>query len=56
MVLTKENKAALFELMQSCDTKDDVSYIRQLLGLREKEIEAAMPKGMSGASASFWRK
>jgi len=48
MVLTKEQKASLFEIMQECNTKDDISYVRQLLGLREKEIEALAPKGMGG--------
>lgn len=46
MVLTKEHKASLFEIMQECTTKDDISYVRQLFGLREKEINASAPKGM----------
>lgn len=54
MNLTKEHKAALFDLMQECKDKDDIGYIRQLLGLREKEIDAAMPKGMSSGSKPFW--
>jgi hypothetical protein len=46
MALTKEQKASLFDIMQECTTKDDISYVRQLLGLREKEIDALAPKGM----------
>ena len=55
MNLTKEHKAQLFELVQECKDKDDIGYVRQLLGLREKEIEAAMPKGMQ-SSKGFWQR
>ena len=54
MNLTKEHKAALFDLMQECKDKDDISYVKQLLGLRQQEIDASSPKGMTSVAKPFW--